>query len=110
MSGPGRKITRTVKVGQRFGFGVVTDPDVRINQSAAKPNGERAVKMRCICGNEYTARIYHLIDSVVRSCGCKYQAPGLAVAVLANAPEEFLHGNPAAEAVRYVRWLEARGG
>jgi hypothetical protein len=69
MSG-GRPPTLFVAAGQRFGRGVVTDPEVRTT------SGVRAALLRCDCGSEYVAALKFLLSknargkTRVRSCGC----------------------------------------
>ncbi len=57
-----------VQPGQRFGRGVVTDPEIRVTyQSGTSCRGAR---LRCDCGTVYEASISHLINERVSSCGC----------------------------------------
>ena len=61
-----------VEVGERFGRGVVTDADVRV-PGKGNPHGTRAARLRCDCGNEYTATLGNLLATKrtpTGSCGC----------------------------------------
>jgi hypothetical protein len=68
----GRVPTRFVAVGQRFGRGVVIDPEVRVPYEA--PSGYsrewRCVRLRCDCGTEYVAQMGALFRGKRISCGC----------------------------------------
>lgn len=55
----------TVEAGQRFGRGVVLEPDLRLD------DGRRAARLRCDCGHEYVSVIYALLNSATVSCGCR---------------------------------------
>jgi hypothetical protein len=57
-----------VQPGQRFGRGVVVDPEVKVTLQ----NGAtyRAARLRCDCGNEYTAYIFNIRKGNTQSCGC----------------------------------------
>jgi len=57
-----------VQSGQRFGRGVVIDPEIRVTLK----NGAtyRAARLKCDCGNEYTAYIFNIRKGNTRSCGC----------------------------------------
>jgi hypothetical protein len=61
-----------VTEGQRFGKGVVIDPEVRVPYEA--PSGYsrnwRCVRLRCDCGNEYVAQMGALFRGKRVSCGC----------------------------------------
>jgi hypothetical protein len=57
-----------VQSGQRFGRGVVIDPEVRVTLSGG--NTYRAARLRCDCGNEYTAYIFNIRTGNTKSCGC----------------------------------------
>jgi hypothetical protein len=54
----------TVEPGQRFGRGVVLEPDLRVN-------GIRSVSLRCDCGREYVTVIYAMLNGATVSCGCR---------------------------------------
>ena len=54
-----------IKEGDRFGRGVVTDPDAGRGSA-----GHRLVRLRCDCGNEYASTLAHCQTGMVRSCGC----------------------------------------
>lgn len=58
-----------VQPGQRFGRGVVIDPEVKVTLSS---NGAtyRAARLECDCGNEYTAYIFNIRKGNTQSCGC----------------------------------------
>jgi hypothetical protein len=61
----GRKNRRlTLEPGQRFGRGVVLEPDLHVD-------GRRFAKLRCDCGTEYTSVIYALLNGLTVSCGCR---------------------------------------
>lgn len=68
----GRVATRFVEVGQRFGKGVVIDPEVLVPYEA--PSGYsrnwRCVRLRCDCGTEYVAQMGALLRGKRISCGC----------------------------------------
>jgi hypothetical protein len=55
-----------VQAGQRFGRGVVIDPE-------AGKTGDRhyLARLRCDCGTEYEARLAFLVRGQVVSCGCR---------------------------------------
>jgi hypothetical protein len=65
---PSRKIN--VERGQRFGRGVVIDPEVRISRQD-RPGGERGARLWCDCGEEYRALLSHLVAGNIQSCGCQ---------------------------------------
>lgn len=52
-----------LRIGQRFGRGVVIAPEVRIL-------GERGARLRCDCGQEYVVRVRALLEGAQSSCGC----------------------------------------
>lgn len=58
-----------VNLGARFERGLVIDANARI-PSGTRPQGYRAIRLRCDCGNEYVARPDKLVSGHVRSCGC----------------------------------------
>lgn len=60
--------TLSVSVGQRFGRGVVTDPEIKIYRK----NGARirGVLLLCDCGNSYEAPLSPLLKGNNPSCGC----------------------------------------
>lgn len=67
----GNKIILRVCVGQRFGKGVVIEPEVRVNRSEAKPSGYRAARLVCDCGTKYLAPLSALFARRNRACpGC----------------------------------------
>jgi hypothetical protein len=55
----------TLETGQRFGRGVVLEPDLRLD------DGRRAASLRCDCGREYVSVIYALLNGATVSCGCR---------------------------------------
>jgi hypothetical protein len=55
-----------VRAGQRFGRGVVTDPDAGRNA-----HGHRLARLRCDCGTAYEAAISALRAGKSTSCGCR---------------------------------------
>ena len=60
-----------VQLGQRIGYGVVIDPEIRITVPGR--NGtSRAARLLCDCGDEYVQLISGLVGARVRrlSCGC----------------------------------------
>lgn len=61
----------TVSVGQRFGRGVIVNPAIRTGFTRSAPTGSRGASLRCDCGAEYEARIKHLLQGRIVSCGCK---------------------------------------
>ena len=65
----GREPSVFVEAGQRFGLGVVLDPEVRIPDSSST-GSHRGAKLRCDCGSEYVAGISGLLSGVPQSCGC----------------------------------------
>jgi hypothetical protein len=70
-----RKLTATL--GQRFGRGVVMDPGARSHKSAG-------ARLRCDCGAEYVASLWHLHHGYVRSCGCYARDAFTAVRLLGH--------------------------
>ena len=64
----------SVQLDQRFGRGVIIDPEVRVEYNdKSKKSGKssyRGARLACDCGNEYTAIIANLFKSLTRSCGC----------------------------------------
>jgi hypothetical protein len=56
------------KAGDRFGRGVVIDPEIKI----PRPHGSwwRGARLLCDCGTEYETFIAHLFNGNVQSCGC----------------------------------------
>ena len=65
---PGRKPTLFVEMEQRFGCGVVIDPEIRIPDSSST-GSHRGAALRCDCGNEYQASMNSLFSGNVQSCG-----------------------------------------
>jgi len=61
----GRIPTSFVQVGQRFGRGVVINPEVRIAR-----DGSRGARLRCDCGTVYQVALRSLVRGTTRSCGC----------------------------------------
>src|SRR6266851_2240600 len=64
---------RYVSAGQRFGRGVVIDPEVSLRHSRkgvllASPL--RGARLRCDCGSEYETALGSLFRCAVMSCGC----------------------------------------
>lgn len=65
-----RPTTLSVETGERFGCGIVIDPEVR----TAK--GIRGARLRCDCGTEYVTALKSLVGKNrlgkprVQSCGC----------------------------------------
>jgi hypothetical protein len=63
-----------VEAGQRFGAGVVINPDIRM--SGSRPNRNiRGARLICDCGNEYDTWILNLVGADAgrrggKSCGC----------------------------------------
>lgn len=66
---PGRPSRLHVEEGQRFGRGVVIDPEIRIPTSDCTGT-RRGARLQCDCGNEYTTAINHLLSGHTKSCGC----------------------------------------
>jgi len=54
-----------VEAGQRFGRGVVLEPNLRFGDR------RRFVRLRCDCGREYVTVIYALLNGATVSCGCR---------------------------------------
>jgi hypothetical protein len=52
-----------IEPGQRFGRGVITDPEIRIG-------GERGARLLCDCGQQYQTRLANLTNGSTQSCGC----------------------------------------
>lgn len=68
---PGRtggKITLVAFTGQRFGNATVTEPEIRLGQSEAKPYGYRYARLRCDCGGTYLAQLSHLYQGRGKTC------------------------------------------
>lgn len=59
---------RFVTPGERFGRGVVLEPEIRVSQ----PNGttRRGARLICDCGRRYVTLIDRLVSGDSRSCGC----------------------------------------
>lgn len=61
--------------GQRFGFSVVIDPEIRIPGRTGRRT-DRGARLRCDCGNEFERPIYALVGAQAakcnkkQSCGC----------------------------------------
>jgi len=55
--------------GQRFGRGVVVEPEVRIVMPSA-PKGTRGAELICDCGTAYRSTLSMLFQGRARSCGC----------------------------------------
>ncbi len=55
-----------VEVGQRFGRGVVIDPEVRLLAGSHR----RGARLICDCGTGYTSPIVALTRDQTKSCGC----------------------------------------
>jgi hypothetical protein len=56
-----------VEAGQRYGRGTVTDPDIAILIGGHK---NRAARLICDCGAEFTATLRALLAGTRKSCGC----------------------------------------
>ena len=69
---PGTAVKYHLSAGQRFGRGVIIDPDVRLPRpDRPQPNaGRRAARLLCDCGNEYITTIRKLVCGEILSCGC----------------------------------------
>jgi len=65
---PPRKLF--AEVGQRFGRGVVIDPEIRVGVCDRHPSGYRAARLRCDCGTIYESALSHLVAGHTQSCGC----------------------------------------
>lgn len=64
-------LKRFVKAGQRFGRGVVIDPEIRIPFASDSSKSLRGARLLCDCGNEYATLIGNLLrPSYTKSCGC----------------------------------------
>lgn len=65
-----KPIIYTVEKGQRFGRGVVIDPEINPSSEINK----RGARLLCDCGNEYEASLHDLLGAKGhppnRSCGC----------------------------------------
>ena len=60
-----------VRQGQRFGRGVVIDPEIRTgNRTSSRPTGRRGARLRCDCGTVYESYIDSLAIGKSQSCGC----------------------------------------
>lgn len=55
----------TVQTGQRFGRGVVVEPEIRL-----PVRNRRGARLRCDCGTVYEAALMHLLGGRTNSCGC----------------------------------------
>jgi hypothetical protein len=55
-------------VGQRFGRGVVIDPEIRVNYLNRR--SRRGARLRCDCGRDYQANLDNLLKGDHQSCGC----------------------------------------
>ena len=63
MTHPGGAPRRVlIRPGQRFGKGVVVNPDL-----GTVP---RKARLRCDCGTEYDAQVNNLVSGNTKSCGC----------------------------------------
>lgn len=59
-----------METGERYGRGVVLDPEVRVRRSG-RAGPARCARLACDCGEIYTARIADLLaGKPPRSCGC----------------------------------------
>jgi hypothetical protein len=81
---PGVPRKLLVEAGQRFGRGVVIDPEISTAPTPSTPKGRRGARLRCDCGNEYEASLVVLLAGDTQSCGC-YQREQKAKA--ARTPE-----------------------
>lgn len=71
MAKTGNRINLIAFRGQRFGQGVVIDPEVRVGVRPNKPYGYRAARLECVCGTLYVAHLSHLYRGDNRCCpGC----------------------------------------
>jgi hypothetical protein len=63
----GLKDTRRlfVQPGQRFGRGVVIEPEIRL-----PAQNRRGARLRCDCGTEYEVALLSLYGGSTQSCGC----------------------------------------
>jgi hypothetical protein len=76
-------ITVHVEVGDRFGRGVVVDPEVR--------RRVRGALLRCDCGSEYWVAVSDLKAGRTRSCGC-FNRDRARAAMTGRANPSFTHG------------------
>jgi hypothetical protein len=66
----GQPRKRFVQAGQRFGRGIVTDPEIRIPRANGH-GADRGARLRCDCGAEYATTIANLLkEGHTKSCGC----------------------------------------
>lgn len=91
-----------VEVGQRFGRGVVVDPDVRVPLKC-RDTTQRGVVMLCDCGTGYTRPLGDVRRGLVASCGCLRAEVSRQVQLLAVAARTThgLHDHPL-----YVTWYD----
>jgi hypothetical protein len=66
---------RSVQIGQRFGRGVVIDPQMRISAPGRRRKTRPGARLLCDPqhgggGNEYETRLDRLFDGDSQSCGC----------------------------------------
>lgn len=67
----GSRVSLVVFPGQRFGGATVTEPEIRLGQTKAKPWGYRYARLKCDCGTPYLAQLSHLYAGRGRACsGC----------------------------------------
>lgn len=83
----GRAAVILLSVGQVFGKLTVTELDLRLAPSPIRSDGrkrigERAVRVRCSCGNEFVTKITNLVSpkSEIVACKiCSHTPEGLAL-------------------------------
>lgn len=59
-----------LNTGQRFGKGIVIEPEMRLPPTKSHQQGLRGARLKCDCGNEYTASVGNLVSGTTNSCGC----------------------------------------
>jgi hypothetical protein len=88
-----------VQQGQRFGRGIVIDPEVRVRKGKRTGPGAR---LRCDCGREYEDTLASLVNGNKKSCGCLTRDR---LAELARSPEVRELGRQ-----RALRWNKSPEG
>lgn len=59
-----------VSTGQRFGRGVVIEPEIRVPRPGNHMKADRGARLRCDCGMVYVTLLQSLRSGATASCGC----------------------------------------
>ena len=82
--------------GKKFGWLTVIEDNGTVKNDTGR-SYSRPVKVRCVCGNEYTVNLYKIKYNPNASCGCKKERH-----------PNFVHGDKYAESYMYRTWASIK--